>query len=184
MILLKKPRVVGFKGRWILPHQKVSHFLINPAVFPSPICSPPCRGWSHGGGPRSQSAVRWRGRSGSNTCGRNLWIWTHEHTTRDTHVHEYNKVNHTWLCVECSSLDMWGWCTCVCVCVCPDGVELTCQAYPGAPLLGSDSTGGCTPARPAARTSSAADSARTLLNKQTNHIQESHFRLIGGCYSR
>lgn len=117
MILLKKPRVVGFKGRWILPHQKVSHFLINPAVFPSPICSPPCRGWSHGGGPRSQSAVRWRGRSGSNTCGRNLWIWTHEHTTRDTHVHEYNKVNHTWLCVECSSLDMWGWCTCVCVCV-------------------------------------------------------------------
>lgn len=51
----------------------------------------------------------------------------------------------------------------VCVCVCPDGVELTCLAYPGGPLLGSDSTGGCTPARPAARTSSAADSARTLL---------------------
>ena len=75
-------------------------------------------------------------------------------------------------------------CVCVCVCVCPDGVELTCQAYPGGPLLGSDSTGGCTPAGPAARTSTAADSARTLLNKQTNRIQQSHFRLIDGCYSR
>lgn len=51
----------------------------------------------------------------------------------------------------------------VCVCVCPDGVGLTCQAYPAGPLLGSDSTEGCTPARPAAQTSIAADSAQTLL---------------------
>lgn len=49
------------------------------------------------------------------------------------------------------------------VCVCPDGVGLTCQAYPAGPLSGSDSTGGCTPARPAARTTIAADSAQTLL---------------------
>lgn len=53
-----------------------------------------------------------------------------------------------------------GW---VGVCVCPDGVGLTCQAYPAGPLLGSDSTGGCTPARPAAQTSIAADSAQTPL---------------------
>ena len=53
-----------------------------------------------------------------------------------------------------------------CVCVCPDGVGLTCQAYPGGPLLGSDSTGECTPARPAARTSTAADSAPSLLHKK------------------
>lgn len=49
------------------------------------------------------------------------------------------------------------------VCVCPDGVGLTCQAYPAGPLSGSDSTKGCTPVRPAARTSIAADSAQTLL---------------------
>lgn len=61
----------------------------------------------------------------------------------------------------------WRECECVMACVCPDGVGLTCRAYPGGPLLGSDSTGGCTPARPAARTSSAADSARTLLQPQT-----------------
>lgn len=51
------------------------------------------------------------------------------------------------------------------VCVCPDGVVLTCQAYPEAPLLGFDSTGGCTPARPAGQTSTAADSTLTLLHK-------------------
>lgn len=58
------------------------------------------------------------------------------------------------------------------VCVCSDGVVLTCQAYPEGLLLGFDSTGGCTPARPAAQTSTAADSALTLLSKHTGQSQE------------
>lgn len=58
------------------------------------------------------------------------------------------------------------------VCVCSDGVVLTCQAYQEGLLLGSDSTGGCTPARPAAQTSTAADSALTLLSKHTGQSQE------------
>lgn len=58
------------------------------------------------------------------------------------------------------------------VCVRSDGVVLTCQAYPEGLLLGSDSTGGCTPARPAAQTSTAADSALTLLSKHTGQSQE------------
>lgn len=58
------------------------------------------------------------------------------------------------------------------MCVCSDGVVLTCQAYPEGLLLGSDSTGGCTPARPAAQTSTAADSALTLLSKHTGQSQE------------
>lgn len=62
------------------------------------------------------------------------------------HQHVENRVDGIWL-----------------ECVCPDGVGLTCQAYPAGPLLGSDSTEGCTPARPAAQTSTAADSAQTLL---------------------
>lgn len=46
----------------------------------------------------------------------------------------------------------------------PDGAVLTCQVYPEGPRLDSDSTGGCTPARPAAQTSTAADSAPSLLH--------------------
>ncbi len=68
------------------------------------------------------------------------------------------------------------------VCVCPDGVGLTCRAYPGGPLSGSDSTGGCTPARPAAQTSTAADSAPTLLRKKlSRQTRNSQFRFTDIC---
>lgn len=65
--------------------------LIHPFLPPcpaaaSPICSPPCRGSSHDGGPCSQSAALSRVHSGSNTCGRNLWIWTHEDIIQDSDV--------------------------------------------------------------------------------------------------
>lgn len=63
------------------------------------------------------------------------------------------------------------------MCVCPDGVGLTCQAYPEGPLSGSDSTKGCTPARPAARTSIAADSAQTLLLRKEK-VNKTEFKTM------